>query len=408
MISSKNHLPKGWRLVQLGDITHISTGGTPSTTHPEYYGGTIRWLTSGDVKGTYIYDVPHRITQQGLDNSNAKLHPPGSVMLAMSGQGKTRGTSAILIVPSACSQSVAAILPTDEALPEIIHFALVNLYDDIRRITGDNERTGLNLKIIGKIEIPLPPLDEQKRIAKILNEQMTSVEKARAAAEARLEAAKALPAAYLREVFPKPGQELPKVWKWVQLGDIFDVKQGVAMSPTRRKGIALHPFLRTLNIQWGYVDLSNLDKMDFNDDEVTNLKLRNGDLLVCEGGDVGRTAIWKGELDDCLYQNHIHRLRQKDNLVISDFYVYWLQIAFLVFHSYKGKNSTTTIPNLSGGQLKSFLVPLPPKIEQNQIVLRLNEKMGQAQYLVKTIQSEFEFINALPAVLLHRAFTGGL
>jgi type I restriction enzyme S subunit len=139
--TSGGPLPTGWRWVKIGEIAEVSTGGTPDTSHPEYYGDKIRWLKSGDIKGTYIDEVPNRISQLGLDNSNARVHPAGSVMLAMSGQGKTRGTSAILRVPSACSQSVAAILPTEHALPEIIHYALVNRYEDLERLQGImNER----------------------------------------------------------------------------------------------------------------------------------------------------------------------------------------------------------------------------------------------------------------------------
>jgi len=179
------------------------------------------------------------------------------------------------------------------------------------------------------------------------------------------------------------------------------------MSPLRRQGVAPRPFLRTLNVLWGFVDLSNLDKMDFTDDEVASLNLRNGDLLVCEGGDVGRTAIWRGDLDVCLYQNHIHRLRRRDD-VIPDFYLYWMQAAFKVFQSYKGKEITTTIPNLSGGQLKSFLVPLPPINEQKRIASLFSEKMAAVEKTVQTLQQELDAINALPAALLRRAFTGGL
>lgn len=194
-------LPQGWRWVRIGDISEVATGGTPSTGHPEYYGGNIRWLKSADVKGMYIFEVPNRITELGIDNSNAKIHPAGSVMLAMSGQGKTRGTAAILRIPSACSQSVAAILPSKQAIPEIVYFALVLQYDNIRRITGDNERTGLNLKIIRNIGIPLPPLAEQQRIAGFLNKQMAAVENLQKAADFQLNEISALPSAILRQAF---------------------------------------------------------------------------------------------------------------------------------------------------------------------------------------------------------------
>lgn len=177
------------------------------------------------------------------------------------------------------------------------------------------------------------------------------------------------------------------------------------MSPVRRQGIAPRPFLRTLNVLWGSVDLSNLDKMDFGENEVRDLNLRSGDLLVCEGGDVGRTAIWRGELDSCLYQNHIHRLRRRNSGVAPEFYAYWMQAAFKVFHPYKGKEIATTIPNLSGGKLKSFLVPLPPTLaEQERIAGMLNEQIEAVDKARVAAEARLEAAKALPAAYLRAVF----
>ena len=169
--------------------------------------------------------------------------------------------------------------------------------------------------------------------------------------------------------------KLPEGWRWVRLGEVFDLQQGASMSPQRRSGLNPRPFLRTKNIRWGTVEVSDLDEMDFSDAEVEKLKLQTGDLLVCEGGDVGRTAIWEGQLPLALYQNHIHRLRAKDTSVEPRFIMYWMQAAYQVFLAYQGAESRTAIPNLSGRRLKEFLVPLPPLAEQRRIAARVNELM---------------------------------
>jgi type I restriction enzyme S subunit len=258
---------------------------------------------------------------------------------------------------------------------------------------------------LANYRIPLPPLPEQKRITAKVQELMKDVDRAHAACEAQLEAAKALPQAYLRQVFES---EEAKTWERRKLGEVFDVQQGVAMSPYRREGVSPRPFLRTLNVLWGRVDLSTLDKMDFTDEEVSKLSLKLDDLLVCEGGEVGRTAIWRGELDTCLYQNHIHRLRKINDTVVPEFYVYWMQVAFQVFRSYSGEESTTTIPNLSGNRLKSFLVPLPPPEKQKRIAGELQGKMQDAEKLTASIEKQLEAIKALPQAILQKAFRGEL
>lgn len=259
--------------------------------------------------------------------------------------------------------------------------------------------------ILKSIPVPLPPLPEQKRIAAKVQELMAEVEHAHTACEKQLGAAKALSLAYLRQVFES---EETKRWERRRLGELLYVQQGVAMSPKRREGISPHPFLRTLNVLWGHVDLSMLDQMDFTDEEVAKLSLKPGDLLVCEGGEVGRTAIWRGELEGCLYQNHIHRLRGLSDNVVPDFYVYWMQAAFQVFGSYSGQESKTTIPNLSGSQLKSFKVPLPLVEEQEHIASELKDKMTQAEKLKEAIEKQLGAINALPQAILRKAFRGEL
>ena len=94
-------IPTGWRWIRVGEVCDLQTGATPSTQRPEYFGGDIRWLVSGDINKGEIYDCEGRITAEGLKNSNCKILPPNSVLIALAGQGKTRASVAILRVPAA-------------------------------------------------------------------------------------------------------------------------------------------------------------------------------------------------------------------------------------------------------------------------------------------------------------------
>jgi len=157
---------------------------------------------------------------------------------------------------------------------------------------------------------------------------------------------------------------LPRDWRVVELGDLFDIQQGKALAPEHREGKNPRPFLRTANVLWGSLDLSHLDQMDFTHEETKRFELKQGDLLVCEGGDVGRTAIWDGQVEWCLHQNHVHRLRTTRADVLPEFYMYWMQSAVEFLGIYGGAENRTTIPNLSKGRLSRFFVPLPPLVEQ--------------------------------------------
>lgn len=184
--------------------------------------------------------------------------------------------------------------------------------------------------------------------------------------------------------------KLPEDWRWVRLGEVFELQQGVSMSPKRRLGINPQPFLRTRNILWGSVDVSGIDQMDFTEDEIENYRLQPGDLLICEGGDVGRTAIWEGQMSVMLYQNHIHRLRRKDTGLEPLFFLYWMQAAYQIFQIYQGMESRTAIPNLSASRLRNFIAPLPPLDEQRRIVARIEELMARVREATRLRQEAKE------------------
>lgn len=155
-----------WKMVEIGDICKLMTGGTPRSSAAEYYGGEIKWLVSGDIHKEEIFDCDNRITEKGLKNSNAKILPLNSVLIALNGQGKTRGTVAILRTEATCNQSIVSIMPEDSnlLLPEYLYLVLKSMYREIREITGDNQRSGLNMPIIRRIQIPLASIAEQKEI----------------------------------------------------------------------------------------------------------------------------------------------------------------------------------------------------------------------------------------------------
>jgi type I restriction enzyme S subunit len=173
---------------------------------------------------------------------------------------------------------------------------------------------------------------------------------------------------------------LPEEWSIVRLGDLFAIQQGKALSPKARGGPRRRPFLRTANVYWGRIDLSTLDEMHFEEEEEKRLALQAGDLLVCEGGDIGRTAMWEGQLRGCLYQNHLHRLRPRRSGVEALFYMYWMQAAWTALELYGGAGNKTTIPNLSRSRLATLAVPLPSLPEQRAIayVLRTVQRAKEA------------------------------
>ena len=197
---------------------------------------------------------------------------------------------------------------------------------------------------------------------------------------------------------------LPAEWKVARFDSIFDVQQGKQVSQKNRTGENQRPFLRTKNVFWGRLDLSELDEMNFTEAEEDRLKLAAGDLLICEGGDIGRTAIWSGELSPCYYQNHLHRARLIDKESDSRFVLYWLWYAFEIGSIYFGRGNVTTIPNLSQSKLRELPLPIPPRDEQRKIAAVL----GVVQKAIEEQERLIALTTELKKTLLHQLFTRGL
>lgn len=159
-------LPEGWVWSCLGQCFHVAVGATPSRKEPDYWGGEIPWVSSGEVRFERISTTKETITPFGLDNSSTQLNPKGSVMLGMIGEGKTRGQVAILGIEAANNQNCAAIwVPETDVPPEFVYAWLWSRYEDTRRGSSGNNQPALNKFLVERIPFPLPPVSEAVEIA---------------------------------------------------------------------------------------------------------------------------------------------------------------------------------------------------------------------------------------------------
>ena len=161
----------------LGDIGTIILGGTPKKTVNEYWeNGSIPWMSSGEVNKKDVYFTDNYITEEGYKNSSATLVPKNSTVIALAGQGKTRGMVARIKIKLSTNQSLATIVPKEGIINDYLFYYLSSQYEKLRSVSsGDGSRGGLNKDILSKYEIPIPPLHVQQHVVSILDKFDTLV-----------------------------------------------------------------------------------------------------------------------------------------------------------------------------------------------------------------------------------------
>ena len=197
-----------------------------------------------------------------------------------------------------------------------------------------------------------------------------------------------------------------EAWTWRPLGELFEIGAGKTMSAAARNGVDKTPFLRTSNVLWDEIDLSSVDEMSIPEHELPAKLLRRGDLLVCEGGEIGRAAIWNGQAETMSFQNHLHRLRPIDPDVEPHFYVFFLQSAFTQLGIFEGAGNKTTIPNLSRSRLAGLDVPQPPLGEQQAISAALSRVRDAIRVQGQSIAVAEDLKRAAMRMLFTRGLRG--
>lgn len=195
---------KSWPKKRLGDIAKTSSGSTPSRGRSDYFGGTIPWVKTGELRDGFILDTEEKVTEKALKECSLPLLPAQTVLVAMYGQGQTRGRTGLLTQPMTTNQACFAVLPN----PKVFDSAFLQWWfrHSYARLRQETENRGgnqpnLNGIFLREQEVQLPPLTDQRRIAAQLSSQMASAERLRQMLSDQLDAINKLPAALLREAF---------------------------------------------------------------------------------------------------------------------------------------------------------------------------------------------------------------
>ena len=306
------------------------------------------------------------------------------------------GRPYILNVDGCIHDGWLVISPIGEAyMSDFLYYLLSSsfAFEQFTNVASGGVVTNLNSDKVADTKFPLPPLAEQKRIVVEIERWFALIDQIEQSQSdlqdtIRQTKSKILDFAIHGKLVPQDPNDEPAIellkrinpnftpcdnghypvgWIDVILGDIFYHNTGKALNSSNKEGV-LRNYLTTSNVYWNQFDLSLVKQMPFRDNELEKCTVQKGDLLVCEGGDIGRSAIWNFDYNICI-QNHIHRLRPKGDLNVS-FYYYVLR--FLKEHNRIGGKGIGLL-GLSSNELHKIGMPLPPRKEQDRIVLKIEE-----------------------------------
>ena len=419
-------LPEGWVRATLADIAMWGSGGTPSRKNADYYSGEIPWVKTGDLGPRYVTAATEFITEEAVKNSSAKYFPKGSVALAM--YGATIGKTSILGIDATTNQACAVGNPIESVTStEYLYYFLKNEKDAFIAKGKGGAQPNISQALIKAHEISLPPLAEQTVIAQTLDTLLAQVDNIKTRLDAIPKILKTFRQSVLAAaVSGKLTEEwrgesvgyssaslnggswgdLPNNWQVKAYKEVVDSRLGKMLDKAKNSGIPTK-YLGNINVRWFSIDLEKTQEILVSEDEISELSLKIGDVLICEGGEPGRCAIWKQEQSEAIvFQKALHRAR-----VSSDLIPEWLL--------YNLKNDAdnlfleqfftgTTIKHLTGKALAKYLLRLPPVKEQTQIVRRVEELFAFADKIEQQVKNAQGRVNNLTQSILAKVFRGEL
>ena len=381
-------------MARLSDVCNIQAGGTPSRSYVEYWkDGNIPWVKISDIKGKKLYITEEKITELGLEKSSAKLFPKGTILYSIFA---TLGEVAILDIDATTNQAIAGLqLIDDSVLPDYLYYFLVSKKDFVNNIGRGVAQNNINLKILRDMAITIPSKKEQKDIILRLNTINQSIEWRKQ----QLSKLDELVKARFIEMFGNVISN-SKNWSQYRFGDITTSRLGKMLDSKQQTGKCSFPYLANFNVQWFRFELDKLNVMDFDEKDQKEFELIDGDLLVCEGGEIGRCAVWHNEMQPCFFQKALHRVRCNKDIVLPDYMAYWFKYNcdHNGFSDIAGAKAT--IAHLPGAKLKKLIVTVPPLGLQHEFATFV-EQIDKSKF---EVQQSLEKLETLKKSLMQQYF----
>ena len=389
--------------------------------HKEYYGGNIPWLKTGDLNDSVVTSTPEYITEEGLNNSSAKLNPKGSVLIAM--YGATIGKVGILGMPATTNQACCACINYEGIIQKYLFYFLLSHKDEFIALGGGGAQPNISKDIIVKTLIPIPPINEQERIVSKIDELLIllkSLDANKDALEATLEQAKSKildlaihgklvpqdandePASeLLKRINPKAvascdnphyaePYRLPHGWTWIELGKLaVDSADGPFGSNLKKDHY-------TTNNEVRIIQLSNIGENGWRDEntkyttfehlsEISRSEVKSGDIVIAKMMPAGRAILCpNSDLKYVLSSDAVKFVLPEG--ICNEYILNSINSSVFREQVYDNVQGVTRV-RTSLQKLRTYVLPIPPYNEQLRIVEKVNELFSQLDMIEKSLQA---------------------
>lgn len=387
---------ESWERVRLGDVATIQNGAAFKS---EYFNDEDRGMpllrirdVLSDRTAAY-YDGPYE---------NDLIVEPGDLLIGMDGDF----SSALWAGPRALlNQRVCRVdFKTDTLTKRFASHVIQGYLDAVNEVTSSVTVKHLSSRTVAELPLPLPPRAEQDRIVQRFEALDARVREGERSFHETMRLMEQFELAILHAGYSGQLTGYRDEWERVRIGDVVDQCLGKMLDKAKNRGKP-RPYLRNLNVQWGCFELGDVKQMPIEDSERRRYGVERGDLLVCEGGEPGRCAIWTSD-EEMYFQKALHRVRPGPKLDV-DFLQRYLSYAArlrLLDPYFTG----TTIKHLPGEKLRDVPVPLPSRAIQQEIVGAIDDWLRVADRLQAELGRHSTQLRALRSGLLHAAVSGRL
>ena len=413
-------IPETWTKQKLTWIFNlIGSGTTPTSSNSAYYDGNIPWLITGDLNDGIICSTSKTVTKFALEEySSLKVFPENSLVMAM--YGATIGKLGLTKIRTTTNQACCVMaLPTNADIRFLFYWLMGNR-GEILNLSQGGGQPNISQNIIRSLRLFCPSISEQEQIADFLDQKTSEIDSIIADKEKLIyllneQWRKIITVAVTRGFKPdvqmKGSQvkwigKTPEHWTVCKINYRYSIELGKMLDEKRIDGKSLVPYLRNQDVQWGFINVDDLPEMDISETERERYTVKSGDLLVCEGGDVGRAAIWLGNDNEIGFQKALHRVRPRNQEDDTSEFLYFVLTAAKHSGAFSENDSKATISHLTGEKFRQYRFAFPPIDEQIEIADKLAYETKEINELIQELKESIVLLNEYRQSLIFEAVTG--